>query len=327
MLCGVSGLAFAIGVYLPLATMSPLYVGGCVRALAERGRPPAAAGGVDPGVLAASGLVAGEGLAGVLVAALVATGVVGEAGRDACFPWRPASSPRSRSRLLVLLFLYRGGPRCGPLGLHELRRAAAMKGVLRSLGDGAARVEGDQPGAGPDLVEHAARRRARAARRPPAGRRGAWPRASPGSARRRRSSRRPPARCSRCRRRSPACRRRGRGSTGRSRRSRWPRPGGPARRAPRSRRCRAAGSRSSRPRPSPRSRAGGRRRRGAAASRRSWRASPRRPPRGRGARRAPTRRGPRASRARPARAGSARGSPGGAAAAPGRPRRRGRRPP
>ena len=38
MLCGVSGLAFAIGVYLPLATMAPLYVGGCVRAL-RRPRP------------------------------------------------------------------------------------------------------------------------------------------------------------------------------------------------------------------------------------------------------------------------------------------------
>ena len=42
MLCGVSGLAFAIGVYLPLATMAPLYVGGCVRALAERGGGEAA---------------------------------------------------------------------------------------------------------------------------------------------------------------------------------------------------------------------------------------------------------------------------------------------
>ena len=31
MLCGVSGLAFAIGIYLPLATMAPLFVGGCVR--------------------------------------------------------------------------------------------------------------------------------------------------------------------------------------------------------------------------------------------------------------------------------------------------------
>ena len=75
MLCGVSGLAFAIGVYLPLATMAPLYVGGCVRALAERGGVARADGEGDPGVLAASGLVAGEGLAGVLVAGLVAAGV------------------------------------------------------------------------------------------------------------------------------------------------------------------------------------------------------------------------------------------------------------
>jgi putative OPT family oligopeptide transporter len=74
MLCGVSGLAFAIGVYLPLASMAPIYVGGCLRAWAER-RRAAAPDESDPGILAASGLVAGEGLAGVLVAALVAFGV------------------------------------------------------------------------------------------------------------------------------------------------------------------------------------------------------------------------------------------------------------
>ena len=76
MLCGASGLAFAIGVYLPLASMAPIYVGGCVRQWVERRR--AAAPGVeeaDRGILAASGLVAGEGLAGVLVAGLVAAGV------------------------------------------------------------------------------------------------------------------------------------------------------------------------------------------------------------------------------------------------------------
>jgi putative OPT family oligopeptide transporter len=90
MLCGVSGLAFAIGVYLPLGSMLVIYVGGCVRALVEAAaRRAAAAGGApaapasgpdegDPGVLAASGLVAGEGLAGVLIAALVALGVVGK---------------------------------------------------------------------------------------------------------------------------------------------------------------------------------------------------------------------------------------------------------
>ncbi|HEV8609300.1 MAG TPA: oligopeptide transporter, OPT family [Thermoanaerobaculia bacterium] len=74
MLCGVSGLAFAIGVYLPLASMAPIYVGGCLRAWAEH-RRAAAPDQSDPGILAASGLVAGEGLAGVLVAALVAFGV------------------------------------------------------------------------------------------------------------------------------------------------------------------------------------------------------------------------------------------------------------
>jgi putative OPT family oligopeptide transporter len=75
MLCGVSGLAFAIGVYLPLASMAPIYVGGCLRAWAERRRESAAPDQSDSGILAASGLVAGEGLAGVLVAALVAFGV------------------------------------------------------------------------------------------------------------------------------------------------------------------------------------------------------------------------------------------------------------
>jgi putative OPT family oligopeptide transporter len=75
MLCGVSGLAFAIGVYLPLSTMASLYVGGCVRGLVERGKSNRPRVQSDPGILAASGLVAGEGLAGVLVAGLVAANV------------------------------------------------------------------------------------------------------------------------------------------------------------------------------------------------------------------------------------------------------------
>jgi putative OPT family oligopeptide transporter len=79
MLCGVSGLAFSIGIYLPLATMAPLFVGGCVRALVERNQAPAAAGDSDTGILAASGLVAGEGLAGVAIAGLVAAGIAPKA--------------------------------------------------------------------------------------------------------------------------------------------------------------------------------------------------------------------------------------------------------
>ncbi len=105
-LCGVSGLAFAIGVYLPLATMAPLYVGGCVRALGGTGQT--AAGQSDPGILAASGLVAGEGLAGVLVAGLVAGGVAPRSGD----PWLPGLAGEAAALLavaLVCFFLFRAG--------------------------------------------------------------------------------------------------------------------------------------------------------------------------------------------------------------------------
>jgi putative OPT family oligopeptide transporter len=77
-LCGVSPLAFAIGVYLPLATMAAIFVGGCVRALSERRAESSEnkKASADAGILAASGLVAGEGLAGVVVAGLVAAQVL-----------------------------------------------------------------------------------------------------------------------------------------------------------------------------------------------------------------------------------------------------------
>jgi len=71
MLCGVSGLAFAIGVYLPLSSMLTIYAGGCVRALVDRRRATSSGEAKnDPGILAASGFVAGEGLAGVMIALL-----------------------------------------------------------------------------------------------------------------------------------------------------------------------------------------------------------------------------------------------------------------
>ena len=58
-----------------------------MRALAERG---VKAGPVDEaraGILAASGVVAGEGLAGVLVAGLVAAGVVAKSGEPLLGGW------------------------------------------------------------------------------------------------------------------------------------------------------------------------------------------------------------------------------------------------
>ena len=107
MLCGVSGLAFAIGVYLPLASMAPIYLGGCVRKLCGE-----ASSDSDPGVLAASGLVAGEGLAGVLVAGLVASGVAAKSHA----PRLPGISGEAAASLLILLV-------CGFLWLASKKRA------------------------------------------------------------------------------------------------------------------------------------------------------------------------------------------------------------
>jgi len=107
MLCGVSGLAFSIGVYLPLASMAPIYAGGCLRAWTEK-RRAGAPGGSDSGILAASGLVAGEGLAGVLIAALVAFGAAPRS-----MPSRLSGAPGETVTLLVLaaiaVFLLRAG--------------------------------------------------------------------------------------------------------------------------------------------------------------------------------------------------------------------------
>jgi putative OPT family oligopeptide transporter len=63
-LVGLPALSFALGVYLPLATLATIFVGGLVRRAAERG----ARGSIESGILCASGFVAGEGLAGVLIA-------------------------------------------------------------------------------------------------------------------------------------------------------------------------------------------------------------------------------------------------------------------
>jgi hypothetical protein len=70
LIAGLPGLAFAVGIYLPLGTLTPIFVGGIVRRLVEARRKKAPDS--DPGVLGASGMIAGEGLAGVLIAFLVA---------------------------------------------------------------------------------------------------------------------------------------------------------------------------------------------------------------------------------------------------------------
>jgi putative OPT family oligopeptide transporter len=81
-LSGVPSLAFAVGVYLPISTSAPIFVGGAVRWLVDlylRKKPEnlklneeqmAAETDKSPGVLLASGYIAGATLAGVIYAFL-----------------------------------------------------------------------------------------------------------------------------------------------------------------------------------------------------------------------------------------------------------------
>lgn len=72
LLAGLPGLSFAVGIYLPLSTLAPVFVGGIVRRIVDARRTDAKPGESDGGVLAASGMIAGEGLAGVAIALLIA---------------------------------------------------------------------------------------------------------------------------------------------------------------------------------------------------------------------------------------------------------------
>ena len=73
-LCGVKSLSFAVGLYLPLSTTLPIFVGGALKGLADaaaaqKGEPPEE-GELGGGSLFATGLVAGGALTGVIVALL-----------------------------------------------------------------------------------------------------------------------------------------------------------------------------------------------------------------------------------------------------------------
>jgi uncharacterized oligopeptide transporter (OPT) family protein len=77
---GIPSLAFAVGVYLPLASSSPIWIGGLVRWLVDRYLKVkfrhrnlsevelTAEGDKSPGVLLASGYIAGGALAGIVIA-------------------------------------------------------------------------------------------------------------------------------------------------------------------------------------------------------------------------------------------------------------------
>ncbi|MGH7298042.1 MAG: OPT/YSL family transporter, partial [Polyangiaceae bacterium] len=73
-LAGAHALSWAVGAYLPISTTTPIWVGGLVRALADALRKKKEEGEVGPGMLYATGLVAGGSLAGIAIALLVGFG-------------------------------------------------------------------------------------------------------------------------------------------------------------------------------------------------------------------------------------------------------------
>lgn len=71
-LCGISALPFAVGVYLPIAASTPIFIGGMVRWITEKLAARKATTSDDsdssPGVLLSSGLIAGGSIAGICLA-------------------------------------------------------------------------------------------------------------------------------------------------------------------------------------------------------------------------------------------------------------------
>ena len=99
---GIPSLAFAVGVYLPLSASTPILAGGLVRGLADRrlrrkyaDRPRteeelSAEGDRSPGVLLASGYIAGGAIAGILIAFMA--GVLSEV-TSRLTDWSAANNP------------------------------------------------------------------------------------------------------------------------------------------------------------------------------------------------------------------------------------------
>ncbi|HKT11831.1 MAG TPA: oligopeptide transporter, OPT family [Terriglobia bacterium] len=73
-LCGIHSLAFAVGLYLPLSTTAPIFAGGMIKWLVDRGKhkeEEEAESETGSGALFSSGLIAGGSLGGLALATVV----------------------------------------------------------------------------------------------------------------------------------------------------------------------------------------------------------------------------------------------------------------
>ena len=102
---GIPSLAFAVGVYLPLSSSSPIFIGGMIRWLVDRylrrkkfrdhkltEEELVAEGDKSPGVLLASGYIAGGALAGIVIAFMAGVPRF-KPMNDSIRDWATASNP------------------------------------------------------------------------------------------------------------------------------------------------------------------------------------------------------------------------------------------
>ena len=123
-MCGVPSLAFAVGVYLPLSSSSPIWAGGIVRWLVDiytrrrhRGKNLSedqltAEGDKSPGVLLASGYIAGGAIAGIVIAILQGVDKMAPTDRklnDWAMAHNPVFNGNYSDALSMVMFLMLGG--------------------------------------------------------------------------------------------------------------------------------------------------------------------------------------------------------------------------
>jgi putative OPT family oligopeptide transporter len=113
-LCGIASLPFAVGMYLPLSSSTPIFVGGLIRYIVERiGRKKESQQNseleseMSPGVLLSTGYIAGGSIAGVIIAFLSfpvfgkITDTFAKVGKGVCYP----SATALVTFLLLAIFL------------------------------------------------------------------------------------------------------------------------------------------------------------------------------------------------------------------------------
>jgi hypothetical protein len=98
-----------VGVYLPVTTMIPIFLGGLLRLAAEKRAPDSARASArrERGILFGSGLVGGEGLLGVAIAAVAFASGAASSGIGPGWAGRAAPLVALTAFVLLALLFWR----------------------------------------------------------------------------------------------------------------------------------------------------------------------------------------------------------------------------